>query len=383
MMSASKANKPRLLILGPLPPPVGGVETVTKAVLESPALNCFEVSHCDTTKGRPKQTQGKFDLGNIQWAIIHFSRMWRSCWRFRPAAVYMPVTATWSGFWRDAVLAAIARLHGARVIGHVHGAWFDRILVRGGMTETLVRACLGLFNALLMLGTPWKQMVEGYGYRGRVFVVPSTLRGELFEAGIQFQRNYATAEPLGLFVGQVGERKGVFELLAALHRLKERGKPARMVFVGPPEGEGDWEALMKRRAELGVEDVSDFMGSLQGDALYQMYRRADYFVLPSHSEGLPVVFFEAGAFGMPVIGTPVGAVTDLLKNDDNSLLVQPGNVDELAVAIERLRNNTEDRERLGSALREAIAVYHPDVVCARIAAAVVGVLPRQLVQPQR
>jgi glycosyltransferase involved in cell wall biosynthesis len=277
------------------------------------------------------------------------------------------------------VLAGIARLHGARVIGHVHGAWFDRILVRGGMTEALVRSCLRLFNALLMLGTPWKQMVEGYGYRGHVFVVPSTLQGGLFEAGIQFQRNYATAEPLGLFVGQVGERKGVFELLEAQHRLKERGKSARMVFVGPPEGEGDWKALMKRRAELDVEDVSDFIGALQGDALHQMYRRADYFVLPSHSEGLPVVFFEAGVFGMPVIGTPVGAVTDLLKDNDNALLVRPGNIEELVTAIARLRDKAEDRERLGSALREAIAPYHPDVVCARIAEAIAVTLTREAV----
>lgn len=383
MIAESKSDKPRLLILGPLPPPVGGVETVTKAVLESSALNSFEISHCDTTKGRPKQTQGKFDLGNIQWALIHFSRMWKSCWKVRPAVVYMPVTATWSGFWRDAVLAAIARLHGARLIGHVHGAWFDRVLVRGGITERLVRACLSLFNALLMLGTPWKQMVENYGYRGLVYVVPSTLQGELFKAGVKFNRNYEKKEPLGLFVGQVGERKGVFELLEALKKLKDKGTSAHIVLVGPPEGEGDWESLMLRRRELAVEDVADFVGAMQGGGLHKLYREADYFVLPSHSEGLPVVFFEAGAFGLPVIGTPVGAVTDLLENDVNALLVQPGNVAELAAAIERLRNSMKDRERLGLALRKDIAKYHPDVVCAKIASAAQDVLTNKCEQPQR
>jgi hypothetical protein len=165
-------SKSKLLIVGPLPPPVGGVETVTKAVLSSPALDRFEVNHCNTTKGRPKQTQGKFDLGNMKWAIIHFSRMWRSCWRFRPDAVYLPVTATWSGFWRDSVLAGIAKLFGAKVIGHVHGAWFDRILVKTGITAKLVRTCLQFFDSLLMLGSVWKKMVEDYGYKSRVFVVP-------------------------------------------------------------------------------------------------------------------------------------------------------------------------------------------------------------------
>ena len=55
----------RLLVVGPLPPPVGGVETVTKAVLESRLKDEWQLAHCDLTKGRAKTTQGKFDLGNF------------------------------------------------------------------------------------------------------------------------------------------------------------------------------------------------------------------------------------------------------------------------------------------------------------------------------
>ena len=47
------------MIVGPLPPPIGGVETFTQAILESPALASFDVTHCDTTKQRPKSTQGR------------------------------------------------------------------------------------------------------------------------------------------------------------------------------------------------------------------------------------------------------------------------------------------------------------------------------------
>lgn len=372
-----KHGRPRLLIVGPLPPPVGGVETVTKAVLGSPALGGFQVSHCNTTKGRPKQTQGKFDLGNIKWALIHFSRMWRSCWAHRPHVVYMPVTATWSGFWRDSVLAAIGRFFGARVVGHVHGAWFDRVLERTGLTGRLVRACLSLFDALLMLGSVWKRMVEDYGYKGQVFVVPSTLSRELFDEGIRFERTYRVSVPQGLFVGQVGERKGVFDLLAALRRLKDEGRAAKIVLVGPGEDEGEWEALMQRRAELGIEDLAEFVGPLEGEPLRDRFRRADFLVLPSHSEGLPVVFFEAGAFGMPVIGTPVGAITDLLAHEVNALLITPGDIPGLAGAINRLMASEHDRQTLGSTLRHSIAAYHPDRVCEQIAKAITELLRRR------
>src|SRR5262245_34973891 len=97
--------KPRLLILGPLPPPIGGVETVTQAILESDAFREFDVAHADTTKGRPKQTQGRFDLGNFVWAARHIARVMEAVRRHRPDIVYMPVAGTWSGFLRDMALA--------------------------------------------------------------------------------------------------------------------------------------------------------------------------------------------------------------------------------------------------------------------------------------
>jgi len=128
--------------------------------------------------------------------------------------------------------------------------------------------------------------------------------------------------------------------------------------------------LMQRRTELGIEDLADFVGPLEGNFLHDRFRRADFLVLPSYSEGLPVVFFEAGAFGLPVIGTPVGAIPDLLVHEVNALLVEPGDVPGLASAISRLMRSEKDRATLGRALRQSVAAYHPDRVCERIAEAI-------------
>lgn len=367
-------SKPRLTVVGPLPPPPGGVETVTKAVLESNAFRDFQVHHLDISKDRPKETAGRLDLGNLRWAIIHFTRMLRSTRSFRPNVVYMPLVGSWTGFSRDSVLAWIGKWYGAKVLGHVHGAWFYRVLALRGILGWMARKSLSRFDALLVLGTWWKELVSNYGYAGKVFVVPPTLDRRLFEAGRSYTRMYDSEEPIGLFVGSVGKRKGVFELLEALHRLKLEGTRARVVIVGGQEEEGEWNDLMQRRAQLGLDDIAEFVGPLQGQSLYEQFERADYFVLPSHAEGLPVVLLEAGSFGLPVIVTPVGAVRDLVKDDENGLLVQPGDVGALAAAIGRLRSNGHDRARFGTALRRSIGVYHPDAVCTRIAKTIQAVL---------
>ena len=362
------SRRPRLLVVGPLPPPIGGVETVTQAILESGAFHDFQLTHCDSTKGRPKQTQGKFDFGNLSWALRHFARMHAAIARSRPDVVYLPVAGTWSGFLRDMVLAYLARRTGARVIGHVHGSDFHFVLERKGLSARWVRAGLNQFDLLLVLGERWRQLIEAYGIRGRCAIVPSTFRREVFERGANFERPATGARPVsGLFVGQVGRRKGVFDLLAAMKRLKDMGLPFRLTLVGPAELEGEWEALLAARAQLGIEDVTEFTGPLQGEALYDHFKIGELFVMPSYTEGLPVVFYEAGAFEMPVITTPVGAIPDLIVDGRNGLLVEPGRVEQIVQAIVRLTRHPDERVAMGRQLKQDIAAFHPDRVCARIA----------------
>ncbi len=344
---------------------------MTQAILESAAFGEFEVAHCDTTKGRPKQTQGKFDPGNFAWAARHLARARTAARRQRPDVVYLPVAGTWSGFLRDMALAWITRRSGARLVGHVHGSDFHLVLERRGLSARIARRGLAQFDRLLVLGERWRRLLLAYGARCPVEIVPSTLRREVFERASGWQRPHKRdGAVVGLFVGQVGRRKGVFDLLPALRRLKDAGVPFRMVFVGPAEREGEWEQALQMRDWLGVDDVAEFTGPLLGEDLYQRFREGDVFVMPSYTEGLPVAFFEAGAFEMPVITTPVGSIPDLVVNERNGLLVEPGQTDQIVAAVTRMARDHEARRRMAAQLRQDVQAFHPDRVCARIARAV-------------
>lgn len=365
---APAGRRPRLLVVGPLPPPIGGVETVTQALLESTALAGFEVAHCDITKGRPKSTQGQFDAGNAVWALRHFGRMLGAVIRFDPDLVYLPVSGSWSGVLRDLALGWIARRRGARLLGHQHAGGIHDVLAREGIARRIVHAGFGQFDRLLVLGERWRPLFEGF-LRVPVAVVPSTFRREVMERGAAFERPAHHAGPVrALFVGQFGRGKGTLDLLEALARVRADGHDVRLAIVGPAQQPRDEAEVLERRAALGLDDVAELTGPLLGDALYARFREADVFVLPSYNEGLPVVLYEAGAFGLPAIATPVGAVTDLVRDGENGVIVPPGDVAAIAAAITALATDAEARARLGARLRSDVLAFHPDRICERIAA---------------
>jgi glycosyltransferase involved in cell wall biosynthesis len=362
--------RPRLLIVGPLPPPIGGVETFTQAILESPALDAFEVAHCDTTKQRPKSTQGRFDLGNAGWALIHFTRLARALARNEPDVVYIPIAGTWSGFLRDAALGWLARRTRARVIGHQHAGDIPQVLARRGLDARLVDGGFAQFHRLLVLGERWRAMFVAHGLAMPIEICPSTFRRELFERGRECVRAPRTGAVRILFLGQVGRRKGVLDLLDATARLLTKGHDVTVTIAGPDQQPGEREAAMRRATERSLGALARIPGAVHGEELYTLLAEHDLFVLPSYNEGIPAVLYEAGAFGLPVVTTPVGAIPDLIRDGQNGLLVTPGDVDALTAAIERLVLDPSLRMRLGEQLRADVLAYHPDRAAERIAGAV-------------
>lgn len=81
---------------------------------------------------------------------------------------------------------------------------------------------------------------------------------------------------------------------------------------------------------------------------------SDIFVLPSLSEGMPLVVLEAMSMGLPVVSTRVGAVPDLIEDGRSGILVPPGDPDAIATAVERL-GNAPLREKLGQEARQSVS----------------------------
>lgn len=175
-----------------------------------------------------------------------------------------------------------------------------------------------------------------------------------------------TDRPLSLLcVGRLVAAKGQHVLLAALRRLHDRGHPATLTLIG----DGPDRASLEREARrLALTRHVTFAGARNHDAVREAYRAADAFVLPSFAEGLPVVLMEAMASRLPCVTTWITGVPELITPERDGLLVAPGDVRALALALERLADDPALRRRLGEAARErVVAAFEAEASVVRFA----------------
>ena len=147
-----------------------------------------------------------------------------------------------------------------------------------------------------------------------------------------------------VFVGYLNQRKGIRELLPAVSRMVKAGHSRLKLFLVGRNELGDYVGDFIR--EHGLENNVVLVGSVHHSKVKHWMHFADAFILPSHSEGLPTVLFESLFSATPAIFTRVGGIADVVEDGEHALLIEPGSVDAICTAIDRLMKDVELCERL-------------------------------------
>jgi glycosyltransferase involved in cell wall biosynthesis len=168
--------------------------------------------------------------------------------------------------------------------------------------------------------------------------------------------------PYRLFtVARLTPKKGLSTVLQAVRLLKDRGLDVRHVLIGDGE---DRDSVLAQIKSLGLENVTQWLGTRPHGVVLQEFSRADVFVLGCEvasngdRDGIPNVFAESMAVGVPVVGTRVSAIPELVIHNQTGLLVEPGDPEATADAVQRLLTDPDTRATvIEGARRHVIAVF--------------------------
>lgn len=157
---------------------------------------------------------------------------------------------------------------------------------------------------------------------------------------------FPASEKILVFVGRLSREKGIDILIQALSILKDRNL-LTVIAGGGPQG----ESLLELAYRSGLKDKVRFLGPLADSEIPRLMNAADLFVLPSRSEGYPVVLLESLACGIPALATRVGGVHEILCDEKLGIIVPPEDPIRLAEGIEAALDRTWDREYLANHVR--------------------------------
>lgn len=250
-------------------------------------------------------------------------------------------------FWRKSIFGLLARACGIPVLFHLHGAEMkDFYDGQAAPIRRLISWILERYSAVVVLSPSWADWVRSVAPRARVFVLHNYVR----MPAVQGRR--AGEGPIKvLFLGIIGHRKGVYDLLPAFAQALA-ARPGMKLLIG---GNGEVDQARMRAAELGLGDAVEFLGWVGGDRKNELLAQADIFVLPSYNEGLPISLLEAMSWGVPVISTTVGGIPELIRDGTDGYLIEAGDVPALARRLTELAGDPDLRRRMGSAGREQVA----------------------------
>ncbi len=215
-----------------------------------------------------------------------------------------------------------------------------------------------------------ERLTENYGVNpanGSEFVIANMgVNTERFTPGDTAALKEAAGIPDGafhlIFVGNFVEQKGVVDLARALVMLRERGVDFRATLMGHGPEMPEVSRIVR---PLG--DAVQFRTVVSHEALVDVFRSADLFVLPSRREGVGLlVCLESLSCGVPVLAGRAGGLPEIVHDGLNGVLVDPENPSALADAIQSLAENPVRLATLASAARASALPYSETVQAEKV-----------------
>lgn len=344
---ASRERLASAMLFAPLPPPVGGITSIT-ALLHRELTRSTDVLFRQPLPKTDAWTRAFRPLGSVLGLI-------RGTLQVRRGGRVLFFCSSGASFWDKCGWAAIVLLLGRRVA---------MVLVAGNLPETFGRsprvartAARWLFRrrgvVIAAQSRSWARTYRGIFPGAAVTRVGATVDPVFF--GARGGAYHSGGRVTLLYVGWIIEDKGILDLFDALRECAPviTGR-ARVRLVGPLFGrEAFWQGEARRR---GIASLVEIAGAVTGRAaVAEEFRNADAFVFPSHYEGFPVALLEATAAGLPCVATDVGGVSDILDDGVTGLLVRPHCPAELGTAITRLVGDPGLRAALGAAAAQRTA----------------------------
>lgn len=310
--------------------------------------------HWYTAKVPGLQQIAPLPLRQLEWSMAFY----RQVARVAASTKFDVLESTETGaLFLSRIAPLVIRLHGSEYAFRKHsGKSLDRSVRWNDYLEA------SSSRRAAAITTPSRfQANEIISQRGwpadRIRVIPNPISAPMLKAALQFQRN-GQSEQVVLYTGRLSPVKGIETLLATAKLVHDQNPGITFVLAGPwqmPQSPETYGLKLNQKSVDGVR----WVGPQDQTELIDWYKRSALFVMPSYYESFGISVVEAMAFGLPIVASDGGALSELVGNNSFSTLVPNRDARAFAAAIIKLISAKRANHENGIIARAAIQRFHP------------------------
>jgi glycosyltransferase involved in cell wall biosynthesis len=360
----------KILMVGPLPPTVGGITTCMLNILTSDLNKKYEFIPFTTSRPTERLVKDFYDYTLIfhmglkcliraaLTTLHHIIVFPISLAKRNPKIVHIHTTDYWP-FWESSIYIFLSKMFHKKTVLHIHATSFDKFYKNGNsLLKYLTRKTLNIADKIIVLSSRSKSFFAKLVPEYKLAVIPNAVKGAIFDNELKSHIKSNVVKVL--FIGGTeAKRKGVYDVLKAIPVVAEKyGPNILFAFVG----ECDVEKLRTICKEKNVSNYVEILGYLETEEKRKVISLSDIYILPSYSEGLPIAMLEAMAAGLPIISTPVGSIPEVIEEGVNGYLIKPGDYYGLAEKISVLAKDRQLRQIMGKNNAEKIRREYDDKI---------------------
>ncbi len=342
MITASISEK--ILTIGPDPEGKGGMSSVLKYYRDSlfSTWNFIAESHVGGGK-----VSKLFDFFGACVKLVNTLRL------HPEIRVVHLHTAGKVSFPRSCVFMNLAKAMGRKVVMHIHSGMFHKYCEG---REDKIGAKLAKADAVIALSEKWKGYYTGTLGLTNVCFVPNIVSAP--PAGFSREAGEADGVVHALFLGNLVDDKGIYDLLKAIAKAKDRLAGKFVLHVG---GKGDTARFESEIARLGIDTLVKYEGWVSPEKKAELLALSSVSILPSYFEGLPISLLEGMSYSHAVISTNVGGIPEIL-DPTNGVMHTPGDVEALSAAIVGLVGDRTRMREMGRMSYRKVECHLPENV---------------------
>jgi glycosyltransferase involved in cell wall biosynthesis len=264
--------------------------------------------------------------------------------------------ASYGSFYRKFIIFVIGKyIFRKKIIYHIHGGGFQVFFENSNiLSKRLMKNLLSNADVVICLSQSW---IEYFGQNfktKRLLILPN-----IIDYPVKIKTDLKKDVITFLFFGLICKAKGIFDLIEVIARNKElyRGR-IKLLIAGNEEVEHMKDLIYKHR----IEDIVEFLGWISNNEKSSILNNSDVYILPSYNEGLPISILEAMSYGKAIISTKVGGIPEIVRNKENGLLINPGDLEQIKQSLNFFLENPEKIEEYGVVSEQKVQKYLPNSV---------------------